>query len=344
MMKPRLYPLYALLIAPLIFLTGCGKKEGYEVRGGKVFFNRFQGDGLLGKWRDSEVADAQGFEILQPAGYAKNPTRVFFEGIPMDGADAGTFRLMAELGDLAKDARQVYWKGRVIEGADAVTFEATEMHGLCRDKSDYYLGPLPLHVRDMASFKVLSADAAGKADHIWAHDRHGYYVDTQVTPIADSASFELLLPCYARDARQAYFGSQVIAGADAATFQGIGGENGEFAKDAQQVYWRGQALTGSDPKTFELLEYRYAKDSKAVYFCYSGGIPPQVFAGADPGSFKTLGPSSDGFGYAKDAKQVYYGGNVIAGADATTFTLDKDREYSSDKNRRYHYGEPVAAP
>ncbi len=325
-----------------VLLVSCGKKEGYEIRGDKVIWNSWTGDGLFGKWSEAELSDAAGFEILQPQGYAKNATHVFHAGRGIEDADAATFQMLGQQDKLAKDAKRVYTGGAVIQGADPATFEIAGMEGLGRDKADYYLSTEPLHVRDMASFKVVDANVCWKDHHIWAQDKLDYYVGRKATPIADSATFQVVQSWYAKDAKQVYFGSAVLAGADAASFQGIGGESGEFAKDAKHVYWQGQVVEGCDAATFQLLKHRFAKDSKHAYFCYANGSPPLALPDSDGKTFEVIGPSSQGFGYARDAKQVYSGGNVIPGADAATFVVDPSNpEKASDKNRHYHYGEPV---
>jgi len=335
-LSPLLYVLLPLL------LTSCGKEVGYEIRGDKAIWNSWQGDGLFGRWSESVVTDEKGFQILQQEGYAKNAQDVFHGGAKMAGADAATFQLLEKNGGLAKDAKSVYDRGAVIEGADSASFERAGMEGLGRDKKDYYLGTQPLHVRDVASFKVLDANACGKDDKIWAQSHLDYYVSRVATPIADPDTFQVIQSWYAKDARQVYFGSKVLAGADAASFQGIGGELGEFAKDAKNVYWQGQVVNGCDAATFQLLKYRFAKDSKHAYFCYSGGSPPLTLPNSDAQTFEVIGPSMQDFGYAKDSKQVYQGGFVIEGADPATFVVDpSDPEKASDKNRRYQYGKPV---
>lgn len=328
-------------LLPLI-LVSCGKKEGYEIRGTKVIWNSWQGDGLFGKWSEAELTEAAGFQILQPQGYAKNATSVYHAGRQIADSDAATFQMIAKSGDLAKDAKYVYTGGAVIQGADPVTFEPAGMEGLGRDKTDYYLLTEPLHVRDMTSFKILDANVCGKDHHIWAQDKLDYYVGEQATQIADSGTFQVIQSWYAKDARKVYFGSAVLAGADPASFQGIGGESGEFAKDSKHVYWQSQIVEGCDAATFQVLKHRFAKDSKQAYYCYASGSPPLAFPDSDAKTFEVIGPSSQGFGYAKDAKQVYSGGNIITGADPATFVVDpSDPEKASDKNRHYHSGQPV---
>jgi hypothetical protein len=342
-------PPYAFLIGLLspLLLASCGKKEGYEIRKGKVIWHSWQGDGLFGKWSEMELTDAEGFKVIEPykppcPGYAKNAQHVFCGPGILTGADVNTFTILDKWGGLTKDATRVYYHLSTIEGAHAPTFELTGKQGLGRDKSDYYLRHTPLQVRDRASFQVLGETVGGKEHHIWARDRFDYYVDTQATPIADSNSFEVIQSWYAKDSKQVYFGTTVLAHADPASFQGIGGEAGEFAKDAKHVYWQGNIVEDCDPATFQLLEYRFAKDGKRAYFCYQGGIPPLALPNSDGRTFEVIGPSSQGFGYAKDTHQVYQGGNIIPGADPATFVVDpSDPEKASDKNQRYHYSQPV---
>jgi hypothetical protein len=260
----------------------------------------------------------------------------------LEGADVATFQVVDKWSALAKDAKQVYYRTAVIEGADPATFELAGTAGVWRDKKDYYIGPTPLRVRDRASFKVLDEKVLGKDDHIWAHDKLDYYVGKQPTPIADIATFQVVQSWYAKDAKQVYFGSAILPMADPASFQGIGGESGEFAKDAKHVYWQGQVVEGGDAATFQFLQYRYAKDSRRAYFCYASGSAPLALPGSDAATFVVIGPSSQGFGYAKDAKQVYSGANVIPRADPGTFVVDpSDPEKASDKLRHYHHGEGV---
>ena len=337
-----------------LFLGACGKQEGYEIRSGKVVWNSWRGDGLMGKWSEGVVTeDAIGFEILQQKtgaymdGYAKNAQTVFYGPGILDGADAITFKLLDQNG-LARDAKHVYDHGAVIRGADPDTFRRTDEFGYVgRDRNGYFYFGKPLQVRDVATFKILQAAAACSQDRkrcIWARDKFAYYVEDQAHPIADSDSFQVIQSVYAKDAKQVYFGSSVLIGADAATFQGLGGESAEFTKDARRVYWHGEVVEGCDAATFELLDYRYAKDHKHAYFRYKSGSPPQTLPGSDARTFTVIGPAADGFGYAKDSRQVYRGGNVISGADPATFVVDvKDTENASDKNQQYRYGEPVKA-
>ena len=328
-------------LLPLL-LVSCGKQEGYEIRGDQVIWHSWRGDGLFGEWSEAVLTDSKGFKIFQQKGYAKNAMHVFHNGGRISDADPATFQMLANREDLAKDAKHVYRNGVVIQGADPVTFALTAMYDLSKDAKDYYLGLKPLHVKDVASFQVLEPQHWHTDNLIWARDRHSYYVREKATPIADAASFQVIQGMYAKDAKQVYFGSEVLAGADAATFQGCGGLAGELAKDAKQVYWEGKMVEGCDAASFEYLRLHFAKDRQHAYFCYSSGSPPKILPGSDAKTLEVIGVASEDFGYAKDAKQVYRGGNVIAGADPATFVVDpSDAENASDKHRHYRYGEPV---
>ena len=352
-MKPSFRTILTCTLIPL-FLSACGKtrEEGYEVRSGKVLWNSWRGDGLSGKWSEGVVTeDAKGFQILQQKtgemnGYARNEKVVFYGPNTIDGADAKTFKLLDKDGT-ARDAEHVYSWGAMIEGADPDTFQRTELAHVGRDKKDFFYFGKALHVRDVASFRILQdADACSRQRErcIWARDKFDYYVDAQAKPIAHSESFQVIQSVYAKDNKNVYFGSSVLKGADATTFQGLGGESGEFTKDARRVYFHGEVLEGCDAGTFQLLGYRYAKDQRNAFFLYESASAPLVLPGSDARTFQVIGPSSGGFGYAKDARQVYYAANVVVGADPATFVVDSvDPENALDKNGKYRQGNMVSA-
>jgi hypothetical protein len=77
----------------------------------------------------------------------------------------------------------------------------------------------------------------------------------------------------------------------------------------------------------------YQKDGNAVYYKYwnEGSGSHKNKLDADPVTFEVLKHDS----YAKDKQKVFYKGDIIKGADATTFeTLDE--WYASDKNKGYY--------
>ncbi len=340
------------LVVIMLCLVGCGPSagasiglsqgDGYEVKGNEVYY-RAEGrsNGLYTEVNTQLVAGADGRTFKSLAGegygkevYGKDAQHVFYRGALIPDSDAATFAFF-EQWYYARDARQVYYLGAVIVGADPATFELIGEDTLGRDKQDYYLQQTPLHVRDLASFKVTGK--VGYKDTIWAYDRAAYYVESDGVgiPIADGSTFQVLNSAYAKDAKQVYYLKTILAEADAATFQML---DSGYAKDAKQVYHDGTVFAEADAASFQALGYNYAKDAQQVYFLTT------VFAAADVQTFQVLGGgtesqwSSDGTSYAKDAKHVYCGVSVIPGADLATFEAGDSG--IKDKHRYYRCTEP----
>ena len=138
----------------------------------------------------------------------------------MEKADPTTWAFIE--GSLARyrDKNHVFARDRIIEGAGPATYEPVGDGRLGRDKSDYYErnnddydnGEFALHVRDMASFKLLIPAVPPPRNSpwedlwevIWARDDQAFYVGDKVIPIADPATFQNLGQGYAKDAGQVY--------------------------------------------------------------------------------------------------------------------------------------------
>ncbi len=250
--------------------------------------------------------------------YGRDAKHVYYEAKVMPGADPATFK---DLGwPMAADAVQVYYEGRAIVGADPVTFMAVEggvsryrdknhvyardkvIEGadpatyvpvgdgrLGRDKNDYYVrnnddydnGEFALHIRDMASFKLLIPAVPPQRNSpwedlwafIWARDNQCFYVGDKVITIADPATFQNLGQGYAMDAKQVYYLHRVVAGADPQTFQFVSPNHdagwektfARYGKDAQRVYHHEKVLDGADAATFTVVDEREFKDKSYRY-------------------------------------------------------------------------------
>lgn len=86
------------------------------------------------------------------------------------------------------------------------------------------------------------------------------------------------------------------------------------------------------PTHLTVLNAIYSKDNKNVFFKTpdkSGTIKH-----ADPKTFQILNPSSDS-AYTKDAERVYFYGETVENADASTFVQLNDR-FGKDLNHVYH--------
>ena len=346
-MKPPLLIRWLLKLLPFL-LSGCLKTEpDYKVRGNQVFYVNYRGNGLWNEANEALVdgADGSTFETISPGKYAKDAKHIIYQSLLLPGSDSKTFKLLDDQGAYGKDAHQVYFRG-VIEGADPATFEfvggvnekrdSLLFYRVAKDKNDYYLGYHPLHVPDLAAFKIV-ADGGAKSD-IWAHDRLNYYVGEEAFPIADVATFQVLKSGFAKDAKQVYHLKEIIASAAPKTFEAF---DDDYAKDAKHAYHGGDRITDPgikvmeqvDAATFKGLKSHYAKDAKRVYF--DGGVVPE----ADPQTFEALD-----YCYGKDAKHAFNWNNVMDGIDLASFTVVGPDNvsgsrfssgYAKDKNKVY---------
>lgn len=379
MVKPmRLSSLFRPLLKLVPFLlAGCLKTESdYKVRGSQVFYVSYRGNGLWNEGREVlvEGADGKTFKPISPGLYARDAVHIIYAASVLKGSDAKTFKLLDPEGNYAKDARQVYCRN-VLEGADPATFEfvgnvneyrdARNFYRVGRDSKDYYLGYYPLHVRDMASFKIVIE--GGAFGDLWAYDKHSYYVGEQAFAIADIATFQVLKSGYAKDAKHVYHLKEVLPDADPAAFVAF---DGDYAKDAAHVFHVSDRILdpkvtvqeGVDAGTFEYLKAHYARDSKRVYFdgyvvadadpatfvamdyCYGKDAKhafngSSIVEGVDLPTFQSVGPdnASGGrleSGYAKDAHRVYCGGSIVFDADVASFQAVKGRAW--DKSKTYY--------
>ena len=194
-------------------------------------------------------------------------------------------------------------------------------------------------------------------------DRRHVYLDAKIIPGADPATYVVLGQDYGRlgkDATHVYYEGAVLPEADPATIRDLGGY---FVCDSQHVYFLGKRLPGAESRSFEIIAVRngsrtsiiYAKDATHVYYRSDGvameseeATEPHVIPGADPKTFVMLDESYIG-GYAKDARAVYLGREVVAGGDAKTFVALPIKEqphrvvYGKDARAAYFLGRKIPA-
>ncbi|HYX37692.1 MAG TPA: DKNYY domain-containing protein [Oligoflexus sp.] len=97
--------------------------------------------------------------------------------------------------------------------------------------------------------------------------------------------------------------------------------NDSYARDDRSVWNESRKIEGVDPKTFIARDHDpFSQDAKQIYF--SGVALP----GADVASIQIL----DGH-YSKDAKSVYYTSKKIEGLDPSTFKVYAFSAYSVDQ-------------
>lgn len=112
--------------------------------------------------------------------------------------------------------------------------------------------------------------------------------------------------------------------------------NDKYAKDDKSVYFSGnKSFEDVDSKTFEVLPNYYSKDKNNVYRPINEWI--HKIDGANPKTIKILN-----YFYSKDDKNVFYDSDKILDADVNSFVvLEGDYSYAKDKNAVYYSGEKI---
>ena len=112
--------------------------------------------------------------------------------------------------------------------------------------------------------------------------------------------------------------------------------NDKYAKDRKNVYFSGnKSFEDVDSKTFEVLPQYYSRDKNNVYRPINEWI--HKINGANPKTIKVLNEF-----YSKDDKNVYYDMDKILDADVNSFEITgKERYYAKDKNSVYYLGEKI---
>ena len=112
--------------------------------------------------------------------------------------------------------------------------------------------------------------------------------------------------------------------------------NDKYAKDDKSVYFLGnKSFEDVDSKTFEVLPNNYSKDKNNVYRPNNEWI--RKINGANPKTIKVLSQY-----YSKDDKNVFYDSDKILNADINSFVvLEGDHSHAKDKNSVYYSGEKI---
>lgn len=254
------------------------------------------------------LADSLGYEVRgSEVFYGKRVYVYAFwrtEAEKIARADGSTFRILNKT-TYAKDASRAFHEGREVAGADAATFELVP---------------------------------GGGAQY--AKDARRVYAEGSPLPEADPGSFRVdaKTPGLARDRRQVYFNRKVIRGADPATYELLRGASA-IGRDRKGYYFGSEPVAVRDPATFEVMTVNpqpgemWAKDAKAFY------VGAKTTAAGGGSKLEILGE-----GYSKDGTRVFYKDEVIAGADAATFTVRvhkddavKGQRFVVARDRRHFY-------
>lgn len=141
--------LVSLLVVLASLLTGC--EPGYQKEDGKWAYVTY--DEAAGKRVNYLEVDEQTFVSINK-GYTKDKSKVLYEGSVIETADPKTFEIIGK--GYSKDDFQVYLDNEIVIGADPKTFRILDFP-YSRDDKNVYNGTLPMKVRDIGSFEVVSS-------------------------------------------------------------------------------------------------------------------------------------------------------------------------------------------
>lgn len=281
----------------------------------------------------------------------------------MQQADAATFQILYEdalRNEFGKDKNNVYYGSDIVTGADPATFiSLSSTTPYFKDDQHVYLEKSEIPGADPASFIFLGG--------WYGKDKVAVYEKGQMVQGADRTTFTWIAGDnseYGKDDKYVYFpssspGAHVVQGADPQTFVYIAGDgiNYELGKDGEHVYFDNYPILTADPSTFVYMGGNYAKDKNRAYvfgrnFANVSAASVTSILGVDIATFSYMPNTSDAE-YAKDKSHIYWGGQLMIGADPITFTIVQIAGYqrnscgtncrydAQDKNHTYWQGQVV---
>lgn len=201
-------------------------------------------------------------------------------------ADPETFEVL--LNNYIKDKDSVYYMvDGEINGADSATFNVLNCDGCwgyAKDQNTVYYAGVKINDSDPTTFEVLNNKYSKDKNYVYHEHSTTNVNDSQTVDKvagADATTFETLNWYYGKDNSNAYYYGIMIPGVDANTFmvfETIGYQS--YAKDKDFVYRGSNIIPGADPATFEIIDQTYSKDANHVYHEYN------IVEGADPATFQ----------------------------------------------------------
>jgi len=269
-----------------------------------------------------------GLSGCDSSGYHREGGQWHHGDVAFSPEDPATFKALDKR--FGRDAKRGYFLGAAVAGSDGASFVVVSGNE-ARDKSAVYW-----------------CDTYRKGQEYWAI-RH-LRMERIEGALADS--YAAIGKGYARDARRVYFEGQPFEVRDVASFEPL---DGDFGRDAQHGYYARTEIADSHGPSFEVIDSRdvaYARDRGWGYYADDGidgarasNAPPETIVRTlrleNPAALRVLGR-----GYAADARQVWYRGRPVKGADPATFAIDTTYQTSVDATDRsggWQQGRRVAA-
>ncbi|WP_185731288.1 DKNYY domain-containing protein [Larkinella rosea] len=246
----------------------------------------------------------------------------------------------ARNGYRVEDGKVVLYSGfpasvRLLEGADAESFVAITDH-FGKDKNHAYFYERIIPDADPATFTFLASSYSRdknrgySCEKLISNDGAHFNIVPNPNETATSVSAEGIP--YARDRRQVYKDTNVIEGADPATFTMVPMFNGIYLTyDHRRVYFHDQPLEGADGATFQKVsEFHFTTQQGAWGLALGRETHWERMPDVDLATFTGLGKN-----HARDKNHVYSGNSVLKKADPNTFqeTGNPSVDRSEDTNK-----------
>ena len=277
-------------VAGFSALSGCDVRSGYSQKGGlwhyggtrqfnpadpdsfKPIDDIFAKDAQRGYYRGSVIESSHGKSFVVLSKHEARDARAVFYAdtyrksqeyytqrhnhvFAIAGAQPSSYRVLAH--GYARDAQRAYYKGHSFKVRDVESFEPLDT-SYARDAHRGYHERIEIPGSHGASFALLDLHAPEFArdraqvyhGHIDTTEPHTPRPVVRVLRGADVATVRSLGRAYVADAKQVWYRSEPVAGADAASFKVNEDSTSEFdASDGQRRYQQGRRV--NDPKRSE---------------------------------------------------------------------------------------------
>lgn len=156
----------------------------------------------------------------------------------------------------------------------------------------------------------------------------------------------LALGYYAKDKNHVYAAGKILSEADPATFNFIGEDiyaplAAPYIRDKNHIWANGKIIDKADSCTFTVLSSRWAKDKNQVYNHYYDSYGHSQFSivDADAATFR-IATGDDRF--AQDKTRVFrFDGKILAGVHPDMFTI-LSKDFEKSKTQVFYQGEVIA--
>lgn len=200
---------------------------------------------------------ASSFKLIDDE-YAKDSVNVFSRGEIIEGMDAESFKVLTPY--YRKDKNQAYYFNYPILGSDAATFKVLN-DAITKDKHRlYYNG----NIIDNKTLSEVSNSDAAEFEKIWKWK--SLHLDANTVIMVPSDDIEDISNNFYVYQNEVYTRDRKLAGVKPEDVIILDEEDKEFARIGDNIFYHQIIIPNADPATFILLESRFSKDAKHVYW------------------------------------------------------------------------------